>query len=427
MPIKGWKTHAYGTAAAFAAHKLYQAYRGRSRPHSSGVAGTFLRGRSFGQGALYAASTHRVRTRYRRRRIPYRRRRYIRKLKRFGHRVKRAIRAVTKRHRRAGHVGKNAPKWHIYRSTSLLNPTSTFTATGQASLDIAHGFQGHLDGLVALAQVAKQNIYNNGTTVPIELNHPDTTVKVHKSYMILYITNNSSTPVYGKMAVFKPRKNINDTSQLPSAIATNDLQHKDSVANEWVADQTLQGLVGAAPPYQSYIGATDAVRSTALSDLGWIWHNSPSFQKFWKGKIKDVVWAPMECKKFTFKMKKRFTIDCNSEYSLQPSTTAVGGGQTWHDIDNMYLTAQETGFSYMHRGRGFFTSFLLHGIPARDSTDTSVGLTQPKMDLFWLNAYKYSWTPVNRREFHVNSNPLASITPQIVQLFTPTAGPPING
>lgn len=421
MPIYGWKKHPIG-AGIYAAHKIYQKFRGSGGGFSSGVGRTFRRGQSYGAGAIYAASTHRVRSSYRRRRrVPYRRRIALKRFKRFGRKVKRAIKSVT-RHRRRG-IGKNPPKWHIYRSTGLLNPTSTFTAQGQATLDIAHGFQGHLDGLVALAQVARSNYFISGLP-PVSLNHPDCTVRVHKSYMILFMTNNSNTPIYGKMAVYKPRKNINDIKLLPSALANQDLSFKQYVANEWLGDQQLVND-GFLTTYAAATGATENVRSTNLTDLGWIHQNSPSFNRYWKGKLKDVSWAPMECKKFTFKMRKRFVIDCNTEYTLQPSTSA--STQTWADPNSLYLTPSDSGFSYMHRSRGFFVSFLMHGIPARDAGDATVGLTQPKMDMYWLNAYKYSWSAINRREFHVNPNPLGAITPQIVQMFTPTAGPPVNG
>lgn len=382
---------------------------------------------------MFAASTHRVRSGLRRRRYPKRRRRYVRKLKKFGRKVKRALKWVRKR-RAPGYVGKNPPKWHIYRSTSLLNAGTKFTATAQASLDVAHGFQGHYDGLVALAQVAQMNIKNLGGGPPVaySLGKPNTYVKVYKSYMILYMTNNSNTPVYGKMAVFKPRKNINVVEQTPGQLAGFDISGADqstfagpSVQNEYVNEQALANL-GFAQTYDGY-GPTDDVRTTTLTDMGWTWQNSPSFQRYWKGKMKKVDWGPMECKKFVFKFKRSFTIDCTSEYTLQPSTTTVPGTGVWETTPDIYLTPSDSGFAYMHKSRGFFVSFLMHGIPARDATSTNVGLTQPNMDMYWLNAYKYGWTTPNKKEFHVNPNPLAAIAPQIVQMFSPVAGPVVVG
>lgn len=289
-------------------------------------------------------------------------------------------------------------------------------------MDISHGFQGHLDGLVALVSVARLNVTNVGGGPPAlwDLQSPDFFIKVHKSYMILYMTNNSNTPVYGKMAVFKPRKNINNSVQTPGYLANQDLSNKDSVTNEYLSNQV--GIPNDL--YSEYPGVTDLVAATSLADMGWTWHNSPSFNRYWKGKMKNVTWAPMECKKFIFKMRKSFSIDALSEYSLSPSTSSLTADWTEPGI---YLSPSDTGFSYMHKGRGFFVSFLLHGIPARDATDSTIGLTQPNMDLYWLNAYKYSWNTPSRREYHVNPNPLAVAAPNIVQMFSPTPGAVVLG
>lgn len=377
---------------------------------------------------MFAASTHRGRSGSRRR---YRRRyprRTVKKLKKFGRRVKRALKAVRKR-RAPGYVGKNPPKWHIYRSTALLDAGTKFTATAQASLDVAHGFQGHYDGLVALAQVAQMNVKSlGGAPTAYSLGTPNVYVKVLKSYMILYMTNNSNTPVYGKMAVFKPRKNINVVEQTPGQLAGFDISGQNAGTrpqNEYVNNQAIANL-GFDTTYPGY-SMTDDVAATTLTDMGWTWQNSPSFQRYWKGKMKKVDWAPMECKKFVFKFKRGFTIDCTSEYTLQPSTATVPGTGVWETTPDIYLTPSDSGFAYMHKSRGFFVSFLMHGIPARDATGTQIGLTQPNMDMYWLNAYKYGWNTPNKKEFHVNPNPLATIAPQIVQMFSPVAGPVVVG
>lgn len=82
----------------------------------------------------------------------------------------------------------------------------------------------------------------------------------------------------------------------------------------------------------------------------------------------------------------------------------------------------------MARGRGFFVSFLLHGIPARAEDSLSVGLTQPKFDIYWLNAYKYGWRDPNYREYHVNPNPLESDQPSVaIPGFGTLPGPPQTG
>lgn len=395
-------------------YKSMSAGRRQSTPAYSGLARRAARNRSYsGQGgAMLAASYYRG--------TPRRPRRKTRgqKLRR-----RKAVAFKKKVRRAVGRKGP-APKWHIFRSTAKMSPTTDFTATGQATMDVPHGHQTHFDGLVALQAVATQNVQNATTHY-----HPqsmDRYLNVQKSYMVLFITNNSATSVYGKMAVFKPRKGINDLHMWPSKIASDDLNGKDAdtgagpnmPANEWISAQSMVNL-GNNNEYNDYLGLTDMVGPTNLTDMGWIWQNSPAFKRYYKGKIRTVTWAPMECKKFTFKMKKRINIDTSAEYTMRPATgDLLAGGLTGNNpaqyggaLDWM-LSSQQSGFSEMHPRRGFFVSFLLHGIPARADDDGGVGLTQPKMDMYWLNAYKYSWSSPNRREFHVSTpNPLGAITP----------------
>jgi len=133
--------------------------------------------------------------------------------------------------------------------------------------------------------------------------------------------------------------------------------------------------------------------------------------------------APREFAKQSAAFKKAHpSLDSlpSSEYTMQPATTSETQ-VPWED-QNMYLLPQSTGFSVMHAKRGFFVSFLLHGIPVADEAATGVGLTQPKFDCYWLNAFKYGYTEPSMREFHGNLNPLDMITPQMVNFGNPTAG-----
>lgn len=352
---------------------------------------------------MLAASTYRM---PRRRRVP----RKVRfRLKKRRARAKRFARKV----RRIANKGK-PPKWHIYRATALVSPgeTSGFTSTGQLTLDFAHGTSAHYDGLVMLQAVAKANLQQTDPGPPpvFQPYMADQFLQVKKSYMILFITNNSATSVYGKMAVFKPRKHVNAVQMYPGPLANADLAQPIAVRNEWLSiNQQYQGF------YSQYDNMTDLVAPTALTDMGWVWQNSPSFRRWYKGKLKNVTWAPMECKKFIFKMRRPINIDTATEYTLNPATTTEATvAFTQPGPNSWVITPNGTGFQEMHARRGFFVSFILHGIPARDADDTSVGLTQPKMDIYWLNAYKYGWSELARREFHVNSpNPLGVFTANV--------------
>nr|QXP07741.1 MAG: putative capsid protein [Arizlama virus] len=365
-------------------------------------------------GAVAAASSYRVRSRRFKRRRRFPGRRSGRKLKKFGRKVKRALRKV-------GGIGgfKTPPKWHIYRQTGQIEPsTEGFTALGQTSFDIVHGHQTHYDGLVALQCVATGNMKLNTTDWEPRMNNGMT--KVLKSYMILYMTNNSSTPVYGKMCVARPRRHVNDLVQYPSPIAEADLRERDLIPNE--AGNQYNAFSAVSTQYNQ-LDVTANVGGTSLTDMGWVWHNSVSFRRQFKAKIKEVNWAPMECKRFIFKFKRRVSIDHMSEYTMSPATSNANPNQ-WED-NPYYLLPVNSGFSEMHAKRGFFVSFLMHGIPVSGATPNEgvVGLTQPKMDLYWLNAYKYGWQAVNKREYHVSTpNPLGSITPQMVNFGNPTAG-----
>lgn len=359
---------------------------------------------------MLAASHYRIRRRRVPRRVRHRRRVKKARFRRFAKKVRRAV----------GRRGP-APKWHIFRSTAKLSPTSQFTATGQFNVEIPHGHSTHYDGLVALGAVAQMNVFRD-VDLSYQPSFADRFLNVKKSYMVLFMTNNSATSVYGKMLIAKPRKGINNPEMWPGRIASNDLNGKDTNAgagqnaptNDWVSVQAL-GNLGLADAYEEYTGLTDMVGPTNLTDLGWIWHNSPAFKRYYRGKIREVTWAPMECKKFTFKMKKRINIDTSSEYTLRPATANLGGGNIpfqYGGANDWMVSASQTGFAEMHAKRGFFVSFLMHGIPARADEDGGVGLTQPKMDMYWLNAYKYGWSSPGRREFHVSTpNPLGAVTP----------------
>lgn len=324
------------------------------------------------------------------------------------------------------------PKWHIYRTTAVINPEDegaggpVTTSTGQTAVDIAHGLSTHYDGIVALQAVAKMNMKFSTTLYP---NKPIGKVHIYKSYMVLYMTNNSATPVYGKMAVCRPRKGINTQQVSPSSLASFDLQGPvNNVPNEYVG-QDIYLNASLPNTYSGSVGMTDRVfPPVGITDIGFIWQNSPAFKSMYKIKMKEITWAPMECKQFRFKMRKNVSVDIASEYTLSPATTASSLPRPFLDDPTYYLNAKDTGMSVMGRGRGFFLSFLLHGIPARSEDNLSVGLTQPKFDLFWLNAYKYGWQDPNYREFHVNQNPLESEVPSVaIPGFGTVPGPPQLG
>jgi hypothetical protein len=252
----------------------------------------------------------------------------------------------------------------------------------------------------------------------------DRFLNIKKSYMLLFMTNNSATSVYGKMIVCKPRKGINSTNMWPSVMASADINGAQTTApgpnlaaNDWVNPVTYTSILGVAE-YQDFLGMTDLVGPTNLTDIGWLWHNSPAFQRYYKRpKVREITWAPMECKKLTFKFKKRINIDTSSEYTFRPATSELpdnvttfqfGGALDWT------ATPALTGFDEMHAKRGFFVSFIMHGIPARATENGPIGLTQPNMDLYWINAYKYGWSSPGRREFHVSTpNPLGSGVPVV--------------
>lgn len=413
-----WKYRHHIFGAYNLGRKAYSAYRSMRSTLPRGTSSSSVRARAGNQGrpaagnayggAMLAASHYRIR----RRRVPkaVRHRRRVKKarFRRFAKRVRRAV----------GRKGP-APKWHIFRSTQTLDPGSDFTATGQALVDIVHGHSTHYDGLVALQSVATQNV--SATEANWNPTFADRFLNVKKSYMVLFITNNSATSVYGKMGVFRPRKGINNPVMWPTPIASNDLNGRDAasagpnaVTNEWLNPFNLTGF-SAGEAYDDYTNMTDKVGPTNLTDIGWVWQNSPAFKRYYRGKIHNVTWAPMECKKFTFKLKKRINIDTSSEYTLRPATSALPAGSApfaYGGALDWVITSSQTGFSEMMPRRGFFVSFMLHGIPARGDNDVSVGLTQPKMDMYWINAYKYAWSSPGKREFHVSTpNALAATTP----------------
>lgn len=386
----------------------YNAYRS-STSNSLAWAGARSTGAFGGAGgAMLAASSYRIR---RKRRVPRRVWRHRKRLRAKRRRFARKVRRI------AG--PKNPPKWHIYRGTSLITqgtPLGT-TATGQTTIDIGHGTSSHYDGLVMLQTVAKQNVNVTAVGPPptFEPYMADQFLHVTKSHMVLFITNNSSTAVYGKMAVCKPRKHINSGNMFPGTLAQADLANKSYVGNEWNLPNSMYG----ATTYADYGGMTDLVIPTGIADIGWVWHNSPSFRRYYKAKIRTVNWAPMECKKFIFTMRKRITIDTASEYTAEPATSqvATSAGDTPFTVTNPLswaISARDTGFAEMHARRGFYVSFLVHGIPARNAADNAIGLTQPNLDVYWYNAYKYGWSALNKREFHVSSpNPLSAITANV--------------
>lgn len=368
---------------------------------------------------------------WRRRRMPYRKRksRRIGKIRRakFARKVRRALPPRLK---------SSPPKWHIYRSTAVVNPGTTsgdMTANGQHSIDVAHGLSSHYDGLVALQAVAKMNITSSGGGSPTWTpGRAIGTLQVYKSYMVLYMTNNSSTPIYGKMAVCRPRKGINAVSVTPGPCASADIMGPGiNVPNEYAMQAWIQALNGI-DEYEEYTGLTDQVQQPqGVTDMGFIWQNSPAFKSMYKIKMKNITWAPMECKQFRFKMKKTVNIELSTEYTLQPDTTSTAAPRSWSQPPTYYLDPKDTGASVMARGRGFFVSFLLHGIPARtvvENVETGVSLTMPKFDIYWLNAYKYGWRDPNYREYHVNPNPLEAEQPTMaIPGFGSLPGPPQLG
>lgn len=367
---------------------------------------------------------------WRRRKLPRRviarkRKSKVRRAK-FARKVRRAL---------PQHLRSSPPKWHIYRSTAVLTPNEeggTVLSTGQTALDIAHGTSDQYDGIVALQAVAKMNV---DLINPEGTNHapvrPWGTVVIFKSYMVLYMTNNSATPVYGKMAVIRPRRGVNHSTVLPSALASADIIGPGSnVANEYLNPDALITL-DQHDTYAAYAGMTDKVQTTlGVTDMGFIWQNSLAFKRYYKIKMKNITWAPMECKQFRFKMKKPVNMEVASEYTIQPATGTINPLEppNWLQQPRYYLQPKDTGNSIMARGRGFFVSFLLHGIPARAEDSLSVGLTQPKFDIYWLNAYKYGWRDPNYREYHVNPNPLESDQPSVaIPGFGTLPGPPQTG
>lgn len=405
--------------------KAYQFYRslpsrGRSTPRSSGLT-TRPRGRASGAsggvaGAMLAGSHYRIRHRRVPRKTRYRRKVRRAKLRRFAKKVRKAV----------GRKGKPA-KWHIFRSTAVLTPGATITTTGQGIMDIAHGHSTHYDGLVALGAVAQQNVQVTvGTPNTFAPVFADRFLNVYKLYMILFMTNNSSTHVFGKMCICKPRKHINNPNMQPGLLADHDINGANgAVANDWQAPGQMSGYFGTNN-YNGFNEMTDNVGGTGLNDMGWVWQNSASFKRFYKGKIRTVDWAPMECKKFIFKMKRRVNLDTATDYTMMPATTSdVPTPFVTNPVSSWYVNADSTGFSEMHARRGFYVSFLVHGIPARDEANTSIGLTAPSFDMYWLNAYKYGWSSPGRREYHVNTpNPLGEITPIVaIPGFGTPSGP----
>lgn len=300
-------------------------------------------------------------------------------------------------------------------------------ANGQHAIDIAHGLSSHYDGIVALQAMAKMNAKYNGSSWSPD--KPIGTVQIYKSYMVLYMTNNSSTPIYGKMAVCRPRKGINIVQLTPGPCASSDIQGPAAnVANEYVGEAGLDNL-GISDNYGDYTGLGDQVEQPlGVTEMGFIWQQSPAFKRMYKIKMKNITWAPMECKQFRFKMKKTVNIELATEYTLQPATTSALPPRNWQQGAVYYLDPLETGAAVMARGRGFFVSFLLHGIPARtvvSGAPTGVSLTMPQFDIYWLNAYKYGWRDPNFREFHVNPNPLEAQQPTMaIPGFGTLPGPP---
>lgn len=316
------------------------------------------------------------------------------------------------------------PKWHLYRRTLSLTPAGVSASNQQFWFDIPHGLSSDIDGLVALMVAAKGNVVQ---TAPPDWQPqlPNGLLRVVKSYMILFITNNSSTPVYAKMAVFRPRKNINEgPGTYPSSLADTDLIYNSRQTKEWQPSNFT---------YSSVTGLTDDVTSDGLGTIGYLWQNSVAFNRFYKGKIKSLKWAPMECKKFLFK-HKGFSVDLSTEYTMQPGTTnPINWPVPFAEPPTYYVTPKDTGFSEMHRGRGMFVSFLAHGIPVSSDPNTAptqMTLTNPMFDMFYTNAYKYAWSPLTQREYHSNANPISAVLDPWMAVPMPgatEAGPVVTG
>lgn len=404
---RNWSTYA---ALGKGAMALYNRYRrtsagGRTSFRRGTAIGLRSRGlglgRRFSNTAFNAANSFRFRSRRRSRTSRRKFKRRVRRQRRFKRRVARAIPARLK----------DPPKWHIYRSTMLLDnsgvppgqPEGELLGNGQAQVDIAHGTSSQYDGLVALMCMAKQNVQlNTGLYRPFK---PNGFLRVYKSYMMLFITNNSATPVYGKVGIARPRKHINALDMTPSNLANNDILNKSQVANEW--------QLGTAQ-YASIAGLGDNTVAASLGDLGLTWFNSPSFRRWYKLKIRECNWAPMECKRFIFKMRKGFSIDMATEYTLQPASGLSLGDPDaqWLESPQYFVDPEDSGFQIMHQRRGFFFTMNVHGVPGRTTGGTPVvALVQPKMDVYWLNAFKYGWGANTFREYHANPNPLGTAQP----------------
>jgi len=318
------------------------------------------------------------------------------------------------------------PRWHIYKYTASVTDVSTLGPTSgiaQWFFDLAHGQSYHYDGLVALMAMAKLNIATVGSPITsFQPWRPSGSLRVIKSYMVLYMTNNSSTPVYVKMAIFKPRKNINTVGMRPSALADQDI----TMQGTQLPNESFQHNFGPfdVDDYTEGVKLTDDIFNEGLSMFGTTWKSSPSFRRYYSGKIKEFKFQPQECKKFIFK-KRGFSLDLASEYTLQPGTTEQGNWPVYYGAPNanLYLLPVDSGFAEMHARRGMYISFLCNGIPA--STDPigpvpdAVTLTQPFFDMFWINAYKYGWSPHTYREYHTNANPLID---DVAQLAIPMPG-----
>jgi len=316
------------------------------------------------------------------------------------------------------------PKWHIYQRVDTLSVGGApVIGTGQWFFDIPHGLSSDYDGLVALMCTSKNNIIEvaNPTPPPALLgtspDKPNGFLQVYKSYMVLYITNNSSTPVYAKMAIFRPRKHINIPEMRPSPLADADLEAfgQGDIQNEWVGPQALVNL-GMQLTYQEYPAFTDGVRPTiGLNNFGTTWHSSPSFRRFYKGKAREIMWAPMECKKFVFSRKRPVSLDLETEYTMQPATTSsTNFPVNFVHAPVFYAVPTDSGFADMHKGRGMYVSFLCNGIPVRtDPGDApvQVTMTQPVFDIHYINAYKYGWSPNTYRQWTTNQNPLGTGDP----------------
>jgi len=347
-------------------------------------------------GAALAASTFRMRSRRLPRKVARRKRRVARRVKKFKRRVASALPQRLKL----------PPKWHLYRATALVSPGGAISGAQATLLDFGHGISAHYDGLVALAAVAKGNYHFNGTSSLHQGVNPNFFLNVTKSYMIIFITNNSATSVYGKIAVCRPKKHINLQNMYPSPLASADISGPSNSGDPLIPNESMAYDSLPEASYGNVTGMTDEVHQTNLNDIGWVWQNSPSFRRYYKCKMKELVWAPMECKRFIFKMRKGISIDCATEYTLQPDTTTTAPPVSFVSTPTYYVTPQQTGFAEMHAKRGFFVSFKIHGIPVRNAAATEVSFTEPAMDIYWLSAYKYGWSVPGYREYHASGNPL---------------------